>query len=239
MTAPRYAIERTKLSDQVTRQLEQDILEERFQPGDQLPAERVLMEQFGVGRPAIREALFSLQKMGLVALSSGSRARVIRPTPAVVLDNLSGVMGHLLSRTQGQHHFQEARALFEGAMARHAAAHASTDDIDKLREALAANEAALGNEAEFKRSDVAFHRVLASIAGNPVCIAVHDAMAEWLDDRRAVALEEQGQDVIALRAHRRLVDAIESKDPEQADLAMHEHLDQHYGVYRRMREAQK
>lgn len=233
----RYQIERTKLSEQVTRQLEDDIVSERFKPGDQLPSERMLMTQFGVGRPAIREALFSLEKMGLVALSSGSRARVIRPTAAVVLEGLSGVMGHLLSSAAGQHHFQEARALFEGAMARHAATHASAEDLDNLRAALAANAAAAGDDAEFKRTDIAFHRALAAIPDNPVYTAVHDAMAQWLDDRRAVAIEEQGQDQVALKAHERLVEAIASHDPEAADAAMRDHLDQHYGVYRRMRAA--
>lgn len=232
---PEYRIERTKLSEQVTRHLEQDILAERFKPGDQLPAERKLMEQFGVGRPAIREALFSLQKMGLVALSSGSRARVIRPTPAVVLEGLSGVTSHLLARAEGQHHFQQARALFESAMARYAAEHASEADIAALREALRSNEAALGDEAEFKRTDIAFHRALAEIPQNPIYTAVHDAMAQWLDDRRAVALEEAGQDRVALAAHKRILHAIETADPARADQAMCDHLDQHYGAYRRMR----
>lgn len=232
---PRYQIERTKLSDQVTRQLEHEIVSEHFKPGDRLPSERTLMAQFGVGRPTIREALFSLEKMGLVALASGSRAQVIRPTPAVVLDGLSGVMGHLLSSVDGQHHFQEARAVFESAMARQAAARAGADDVAKLRAALVDNAAAIGDEAEFKRTDIALHRVLAAIPDNPVYIAVHDAMAQWLDDRRAVALERPGQDRIALAAHERIVQAVEQGDPEAADLAMREHLEQHYGVYRRMR----
>ncbi len=231
----RYQIERTKLSDQVTRQLEHDIVSEYFKPGDRLPSERALMEQFGVGRPTIREALFSLEKMGLVALASGSRAQVIRPTPAVVLDGLSGVMGHLLSNVDGQHHFQEARALFEAAMARHAAVHAGPDDIAALRAAFSANAETLGDEAEFKRTDIAFHRVLAAIPDNPVYTAVHDAMAQWLDDRRAVALEQPGQDRIALAAHERILEAIALGDPEAADRAMRDHLDQHYGVYRQMR----
>ncbi|MDA3922002.1 MAG: transcriptional regulator NanR [Salinisphaera sp.] len=231
----RYQIERTKLSDQVIRQLENDIVSEHFEPGDRLPSERALMEQFGVGRPTIREALFSLERMGLVALSSGSRARVIRPTPAVVLNGMSGVMGHLLSTADGQRHFQDARSAFEAAMARNAAAHASAEDIKALRAAFSDNAAAVGDEAEFKRTDIAFHRVLAAIPANPVYTAVHDAMAQWLDDRRAVALEKPGQDRIALAAHERIVQAIESRDPEAADAAMRDHLEQHYGVYRSMR----
>ena len=56
----KYKVERKTLSEQVAEQLEKDILEGRLKADDQLPAERELMEQFGVGRPAVREALFYL-----------------------------------------------------------------------------------------------------------------------------------------------------------------------------------
>lgn len=228
-----YRIERKKLSEQVMAYLEDDIIEGRLQPGDRLPSERALMEQFGVGRPAIREALFLLQKMGLVVLSSGSRARVIRPTPEIVMGELAGVMKHLLARPAGQQDFQDARKLFECAMAREAARDASPEDIASLQHALAANREALGNKSLFKLTDVRFHRQIAAIAGNRVFTAVHDAMAQWLDDLRAVAAQEEGQEVIALAAHERIVVAIAKGDPELADRAMREHLEQHYGTYRR------
>lgn len=234
-----YRIERKKLSEQVMAYLEDDIIEGRLQPGDRLPSERALMEQFGVGRPAIREALFLLQKMGLVALSSGSRARVIRPTPEVVMGELAGVMKHLLARPDGQRDFQDARKLFECAMAREAARDATPEDIATLRRALAANREALGRDPLFKQTDVSLHREIAKIAGNRVFVAAHDAMAQWLDDLRAAMAQEEGQNEIALAAHERIVDAIESGDPEQADRVMREHLEQHYDTYRRVMEARR
>ena len=58
----RFRVERKTLSEQVAEQLEAEILEGRLGENDQLPSERELMEQFGVGRPAVREALFYLQQ---------------------------------------------------------------------------------------------------------------------------------------------------------------------------------
>jgi DNA-binding FadR family transcriptional regulator len=68
-----------------------------YAPGSQLPSERELMVRFGVGRPAIREALQTLQQMGLIRITHGERARVIVPTPQTVVDQISGAMVQLLA----------------------------------------------------------------------------------------------------------------------------------------------
>ena len=62
-------IQRKKLSDIVFEQLIGLIQEENLQPGDQMPAERELMETFGVGRPVVREAMQRLAGMGMITIS--------------------------------------------------------------------------------------------------------------------------------------------------------------------------
>lgn len=232
----RYHIERRTLSEQVAEQLEQDILEGRLNENDQLPSERQLMEQFGVGRPAIREALFHLQQLGLIAIHSGTRARVIKPTADAVLSRLSGMTRQLLAKPDGQQYFQEARAMFELSLARYAAANATPDDLRRLRNALKANHEALNDEARFKQSDNDFHGVLASIGRNPIFDAIHVALSEWLDDRRAQVLQRKDEDKAALGAHEEIVAAIETRDPDAAEAAMRRHLDRHYGTYRQLKE---
>lgn len=113
---------------------------------------------------------------------------------------------------------------------------ASDLDIDKLRQALEDNRQALGDEARFKRSDNDFHGALASIARNPIFSAAHEALSEWLDDRRAQALQRDGEDHAALQAHTEIVEAIASGDPDAAEAAMRRHLDRHYGTYRQLKE---
>lgn len=235
----RYRIERKTLSEQVAEQLEADILEGRLGENDQLPSERELMEQFGVGRPAVREALFYLQQLGLIAINSGTRARVIRPTAEAVMSRLSGVTRQLLSKPDGQQYFQEARALFEISLARYAACNASEEDLARLHEALQESRDAVGDEARFKRSDNDFHGVLASIARNPIFDAIHVALSEWLDDRRAQVLQQKNEDKAALAAHTEIVEAIESRDPDAAEAAMRRHLDRHYGTYMQLKERLK
>ncbi|MDN7131451.1 transcriptional regulator NanR [Halomonas sp. MC140] len=231
----RYRIERKTLSEQVAEQLEAEILGGRLSENDQLPSERELMEQFGVGRPAVREALFHLQQLGLIAINSGTRARVIRPTADAVMARLSGVTRQLLSKPDGQQYFQEARATFEISLARYAARHASDEDLTRLRDALQANRDSIGDEARFKRSDNDFHGVLASIGRNPIFDAIHVALSEWLDDRRAQVLQQKDEDKAATAAHTEIIDAIESRDPDAAEAAMRRHLDRHYGTYMQLK----
>src|SRR5262249_48400093 len=145
-------IRRRKLSEEVALRLEAMIREGGYEPGDQLPSERDLMKQFGVGRPAVREALFSLQTMGLVAVSSGERARVTRPTPNLVVESLAGAARLLLSQPDGIRHFQQARTFFEIGLARHAAEHASEDDLAELGRALEANRLSIGDLRRFEQT---------------------------------------------------------------------------------------
>ncbi len=114
-------IRRRRLSDEVLARLESMILSPDYEPGDQLPSERELMVRFGVGRPAVREALYSLQKMGLVEINSGERGRVTKPTPRVLLDGFAGAVRHLLIEPEGERQFQEARTFFEVGLVRGAA----------------------------------------------------------------------------------------------------------------------
>jgi len=195
-------------------------------PGDQLPSERDLMKQFGVGRPAVREALFALQKMGLVAINSGERARVTQPTAKVVFESLAGAARHLLAVPDGVRHFQQARVFFEIGLARFAAAHATDADLADLKNALEANRLALDNMQAFERTDVAFHYVLALIPRNPIFTVIHEAIVAWLTEQRHTTLRTPGQKFIACRAHEGIYDAIARRDPDRAERAMRAHLDQ-------------
>jgi len=216
-----------KLYEQVSARLENRILDKTYDVGDLLPSERDLMREFGVGRPAIREALIHLRNMGLVELRSGERALVIRPTPEVVVDALSGVARHMLAATDGVRNFQNARLFFEVGLARHAASHATAEDIEQLHAALEINHAALEDLARFEKTDVAFHYVLAVIPRNPIFPAIHAAIAEWLVQQRHITLNWRGRKGTAeqaYQAHKAIYEAIAARDPERAEKAMRGHL---------------
>lgn len=217
-------IRRRKLYEEVADQLERSIQDGDYAPADQLPSERDLMRQFSVGRPAVREALFHLRKMGLVEVRSGERARVTRPTPRVVLDALSGTARHMLAAPGGVRDFQSARIFFEVGLVRHAARNATEEDLADFETALEKNRQSLGDLKRFERTDVAFHYVLAVIPRNPIFTAMHAAFAEWLLEQRRTTLAP-GEDVKAHQAHRKIFEAVALRDPDRSEEAMREHLE--------------
>ena len=77
-----------KASDPVHERLRGDILDGRLAPGDPIPSERVLAEEFGVGRHAVREAVKRLEQLGLVRISHGGATRVLDWRDSAGLDVL-------------------------------------------------------------------------------------------------------------------------------------------------------
>jgi DNA-binding FadR family transcriptional regulator len=224
MPMPGRLVRKRRLSEDVAEHLERMIQDGTFAEAERLPSERELMRHFGVGRPSIREALQHLSKMGLVEVGSGERARVTRPTPQFVIDALSGPARHMLAEPGGVKHFQDARIFFETGLARHAALHATDEDVASFEAALEANRRSIGDLAQFERTDVDFHYVLAVVPRNPIFTAIHAALAEWLLEQRHRTLAP-GEDEKAYQAHRAIFEAVAARDPDRSERAMRDHLE--------------
>ena len=141
-------VRRRKLYEEVAEELERLIQDGDYAPADQLPSERDLMRQFGVGRPAIREALFHLGKMGLIELRSGERARVTRPTPQVVIGALVGTRAPHARLARRHQRFPGRRECSSRpGLARHAAEHATKDDLARFEAKLEENRQSIGDLA--------------------------------------------------------------------------------------------
>jgi DNA-binding FadR family transcriptional regulator len=220
-TAP---IKRQRIYEEVERRLEDDITHGRLKVGDAVPSERDLMHRFGVGRPAVREALLALQRKGLVRIGAGERTRVSRPTIDAVVDGVSGAVRLILATAEGVRDLQHARRFFECALTRYVAQHAAPEDIERLRVRLAANKAALGDPAAFERTDVEFHYEIALCAGNPIFPSLHQATVGWLTQQRTLSLMQPGALRSAYAFHARVFEAIAARDPDAAEAAMQAHL---------------
>lgn len=232
-------IERKKLFEHVASHLEAQILSGKLKPGDQLPPERDLQNRFGVGRPAIREALISLQKAGLVELTNGARAKVLMPTATHIFTGMAPAVRQMLSTREGQRHFQGARMFFEAGLAREAAQNATAEDLEALKAALEANRKAIGDRERFTSTDIAFHFELPRIARNPVFVALHDQISEWLKEQRVVTLAASGQEKTAYQAHKAIYEGIAARDPDRAEAAMRAHLAQLADTFWRQRDGRE
>ena len=229
-------IVRRKLSDQVLERMQELILSGEIGPGDTLPSEHELMDRFGVGRPAVREALQSLQTMGLITISHGERSRVNELTPDAELRPGDAVARMLLtSAPENLEDLKQARWLFELGMVRVGAPRARPQDVAELRRLIEAQREKLGDPAAFIRADIAFHTHLAGLSGNRILSAVSQAMLGWLFRFHSDLLIWSGHEEVTLAEHAGIVDAIESRDAEAAAAAMDAHLKRSNPLYRHRR----
>lgn len=226
-------ISRPKLYEIVAEKLEQMILSEQLKPGDALPSERDLMVAFQIGRPAVREAFLALQNKGLIVTESGRRARVATPSIEKVASALNGTMRMMLSDGQSLRNLYEARIFIEKAMARNAAIHMSDEQLNALRLALHRNEAAIGNREAFVDSDVAFHRILFLVPGNPVFESIYTVLMTWLMYRWSKIPRNRKTETLAFEGHRAVVDAVAKRDPDAAEISMEEHLNSSWTIWSR------
>jgi len=216
--------QRRKRWEAVAEHIELMLLSREFPDGERLPSERELMERFGVGRSSVREALFVLEKRGLITVTAGTAARAALPSPRILVGELSAIARHILARPEGMRHFQHARALFEVGLAREAALRIGPEDLADLTAALAANEAAIGDSERFRRTDLEFHFAIAKSSRNPIFTALHNAMSEWLSEQRRVSSRAGVQAAQVFSEHKRIYDAILARDATAAATAMEDHL---------------
>ena len=200
------------------------ILEGEFREGDSLPSEREMSEQFGVGRSSVREAMFTLSRLGLLRLQSGARARVARFSPQAIVRELTNVTKLMLRSPEAIKEMQHTRMIVESGLAREAARKASDAAIEDIRQALQANYDAIGNQELFMRSDVAFHFAIASAVGNRILVAALQGLADWLYDQRRVTMLNGALQTENYEQHRDIFRAIEARDCVRAHTLMEEHI---------------
>ncbi len=218
-------ITRLKLSDQVYERLRDMVASGELAAGDHVPSERVLMDRFGVGRPAVREALQAMQNKGLITISHGERSRVNALTAGIAFNQLDDIAQLLLSSEPANiDHLKQVRHILELGTVRIAAHLCTAQDHSDLRSLIEAQRVQLGKAEAFVKADIAFHCRLAKITANPLIEAITQMMLTWLFDHHADLLLWSGREETTLAEHSRLADALKDNDADQAQTAMQDHL---------------
>lgn len=215
------AIRRNKVYEEVARQLERIILK-KLHPGDKLPSERELAESLGVSRSSIRDAIRSLELMGLVEPRQGAGTVVREISADVLMNPLTNVLRHKLELV-GE--FLDFRKMLEPPLAARAASHASDDELQEMEEILRRQEAKLRAGDLAIEEDSEFHYSIAMASGNSVVLKVLDVIMDLLRDTRERSLQLEGRPQKSLAGHRRILTAIKRRDAEAARAAMMRHIE--------------
>lgn len=218
-------VRRLKVAEEVARTIREAIVGGRFRPGQNLPSERDLAEQFEVNRSTVREALQRLEAWGLVEMRHGGGTLVrdflveaglqLLPfllAPAGIPD--PAMLGDLL----------EVRVMWLDWTARKAATARDEAGLARLREALGALERAATPDAR-QAADWAFFEVLVDLTGNRVLGLMANAIRAVYLENRAMFGALYGDGLLDLADHRAAVDAIDRGDAAAAGAAMARHGD--------------
>lgn len=213
------------LSDQVAQQLQVEIHAGRLAPGQRLPTESELGQQFGVSRTVVREAVSRLKSRGLLASRQGSGVYVVAPAPFAPLHFDAAVAASHDAVVQ----LVEVRRALEAEAAALAALRASPAQLSTIEDAVARLEVAVAKGSDGVDEDLHFHRCVAQSAGNDFVLHTLDYLSQFLRGAIKVtrANEARRADFAAqVRAeHAQLVRALRAGDAMAARAAATAHMD--------------
>ncbi len=214
------------VSDEIVEQVLSAILTGKLAPGDRLPPERALSQEFGVGRQALREALQKLQGMGLIRATKPQGTFVQSLTPEVMRRPLSRLLEQETGRVVN---FLDVRKWLEGMSASEAAEAATGEDLAQIDAALEGVIAAAGrgDREALDAADIAFHLAIVRATHNPGMIQLVEMYRSlmWSSHGFRLILLEAADAGAVCEEHRAVADAIRARDAVKAREAMMHHIE--------------
>ena len=193
-----------------------------LKPGDRLASERELVQAIGVSRPSVRAGLRSLATMGVVTTRQGAGTFMVAGPPALVNEPL-GMLAALHGITREG--LFEARRVLEVSSVALAAQRATGEQLAAMSDEITGMYTSLEAPQDFLRHDVLFHRAVAAGSNNLVLSALIEMVASLHYEQRRVTIERARNELRSeADMHRRIYQAVRSRDPEAARAAMDEHL---------------
>lgn len=191
--------------------------------GSTLPTEEQLVAELGSGRSAVREATKVLSAKGLVR-SRTKVGTVVQPEAAWnLLDPDVLAWRYEGEPTPGQlDDLAGMRVAIEPEAARLAAKAKRRSTLQPIREAFSRMEDTLDDPDEFITHDLAFHRAVVEAGGNALLIHLEVLMSVAFAAARQVHTRNVRRNRRTLPAHRAVLEAIESRDAEEASRLMRE-----------------
>jgi GntR family transcriptional regulator, transcriptional repressor for pyruvate dehydrogenase complex len=220
--APEYhAVRKGRRYEQVTEQIQRLIVSGALKPGDRLPPERELAAKFGVGRSSLRDALRTLEVMGIVESRHG-QGTVVRDlsTEALVVP-LASV---LAQKRELVAELLDVRRMIEPALAARAAANATEEELSRLEDILRRQAEKVRRGERSIDEDSEFHYAIALAARNSVVLRVLDVLMDLLLESRSRSLQVPGRPERSCAGHRRILRAIKRRDGPAAEAAVRKHL---------------
>jgi GntR family transcriptional repressor for pyruvate dehydrogenase complex len=213
-------IRRSRLYQDIVSQIESLLDRGELRPGDQLPPERALAEQFQVSRASVREALRSLELLGVVETRAGGGTFVRRTAP----EDLARPLSNLIARGHALTDVIEVRGLIEPAIAASAAERIRPDELAELRAILTQQAEKVAAGEPYAEEDTRFHELIGQAARNELLTTMLGVIWDVLRSSREQWLQTNQRAHSSIDAHQRILAALEAHDAEAARAAAAHHI---------------
>ena len=209
----------------IARQLQEMIRSGELKPGEKFPSQRVLSERLKVSRPSLREALLTLETLGLVPTLPARGTFVVDPD--------AGSSGSVSSiwRYDDSYSIREvfqSRILIESELCRLSAGALNKATLDALESANGVFEDAWekGDLMAHAEADRLFHRTIAASCPNKMLQRLYYSVQDLLTEtqRQPIPNTEPTRMAQSIAEHRKIITALRQADPELASRAMRSHI---------------
>jgi len=219
VNSEKAAVRRNRLYNNIFEELQQRIRQGDWLPGDRLPSITQLAKELQVGTGTIREALRSLQSIGLIKIEHGSGVYITGARPSTELSSHFQNLGDGLLLA-----LAETRRILEPELASLAAERGTDEELTEIEGLVRQMEEEDKNGNDFAELDVLFHRQIAHAARNPILYQTMEGVSDlFLESRRAILLDPNAL-LRALRYHALIAEALKLRNAPQARLLMQGHM---------------
>ena len=215
-------VTKISISEEIAKQIMDLISNGDLKPGQRLPSERDLCENFGASRSSLREALRCLSIVGVLNARVGEGTSVA-PDGGKFLRKI--LEWRLITEKHDVENLLEIRIALEGVSAANSARYATPEEIEKARELVTRMKAAVKDEKQFAILDLDFHILLANASGNGLLLDLISVIRSQLARTLSTVLQLPNARPLSLKEHLAIFEAIERRDVEGAREAMHHHLE--------------
>jgi len=204
----------------IARQLVNEIRRLRLRPGTKLDAEHRMVEDLGVARATVREALRFLELQGALRIKAGPGGGPVVSVPGA--DHLASVLSlHLQFAEASFRSVVDARSSIYPVLAAEAAENATREDVSMLQQSIARMHAGVQDAELFTHEARRFMSLVATASRNRVLALLVDALHRMSE---GIGEWEERQRRSALRSYERVVEAIDRGEPDVARSVMAESM---------------
>lgn len=210
----------------VAQRIVADINRRGNRAGDRLPPERVMLDEYGIGRGTLRESLRFLELQGVLALKPGPGGGPVVRQPDG--SSLAIALTLLLQFENAPFRtIAESRGGLEPMTAKLAAQRMSEDALRELRACVDLMDAEIESQPVFLEENKRFHDLIAHGSGNAMFGLLIEALLDILDGS-AIGIDYPDiRRRAVVKAHARILDALEARDPDAAAVSMADHIDEY------------